>query len=245
MPIIVRLKYVWSVLAAMAALLTATAALGSATWETHVVGAERHGINTLGLAMRQLDGNLPSRFDVTTQFNVLNFNLADWYDGGMFRNDASFPGVTPGHENDFVLDARAWVNIPFAGDYTFGVSSDDGWRLKVDDFSHQRVGLQAPKNTYMHVSFAQPGMYPIEMTYFQHHQRAELELYATFGDYTHFGQLGSNFQLIGSPGGLQLAPAPDHAPVVTAAVPEPSAKFFILVAGSAWFLLRRPTAAID
>src|SRR5439155_14057758 len=59
-----------------------------------------------------------------------------------YAGDFTFPGMTINVDQDwFVVDANATVTIPLAGLWTFGVNSDDGFRLNVGSFSVQFDGL--------------------------------------------------------------------------------------------------------
>jgi hypothetical protein len=165
-----------------------------------------------------LDGKLTSVTDVTATYAVINFNEPNNVVGNLFPNTVGFPGIPLGGESNFAVEAKGVVNIPTAGAYTFGVSSDDGFSLSIGSFSMAFPGLRSPGQTYSTFLFPTAGKYPVDLVYFQHTINAELELFASPGSFTTYGQKGSNFQLVGNTadGGLALA-----SPSV-GAMPEPS-----------------------
>src|SRR6266542_1162626 len=62
-----------------------------------------------------------------TTINYLNTGSSAHYSG-----DRTFPGFTIGSDvEDYVIEATATLTIPAAGDWTFGVNSDDAFRLPV------------------------------------------------------------------------------------------------------------------
>jgi hypothetical protein len=221
-------------------ILCSVAAASLVPFDLHAEGAHGHPLKQLSAAQSLLNDSAPSRFDTTAQSDTINFNLTDKPAGGMFADDSQFPGISPGHENNFALEASAWVKIPMPGTYTFAVSSDDGFRLQVGDFSRQRT-VHRPTNTYVHFVFQQAGDFPLDLTYFQHRGHAELELYASVGSFTHFMQPGADFQLVGdvADGGLELVNPPVSQPRVGAAIPEPGAIAILLVLATICLMRRR------
>jgi hypothetical protein len=55
--------------------------------------------------------------------------------GGIFGNDRLLPGNTPADDNDFAVHARALIQIPANGFYTFAVKASDGFALRIKDGS--------------------------------------------------------------------------------------------------------------
>ena len=178
------------------------------------------------------------------QFSVINFNEPKNPVGGLFSGDSAFPGIAVGHEKDFAAEITGTVNIPSAGKYTFGVSSDDGFSLKVGSFATSFPGVRSPGESYATFVFPNAGNYAVDLVYFQHTVNAELEFFASPGKFSAIGQKGSNFQLVGDSanGGLSLVPNGVGTPV-----PEPSG-LLLLAAGdvalcrSPWLRLGGHTA---
>lgn len=204
-------------------------------WTVRGVSSNGTPILNISDADMLLDGQIPSKTDATAQFSVINFNLPDDPVAQLFPGFSAFPGTSAGNEKDFAEQATGVVRIPAAGAYTFGVSSDDGFSLQVGTFNIAFPGRRAPGETYGTFNFIQPGNYPVNLVYFQHTVNAELELFASPGKYTLYGQAGSDFQLVGSAavGALDLATSNVGSPV-----PEPSG--IALLAPLALGLLWRP-----
>ena len=63
--------------------------------------------------------------------------------GANYANDVTFPGFSIGSDVDnFVLETTGIVTIPAAGNWTFGVNSDDGFSLEVGSF---KMAYPAPR----------------------------------------------------------------------------------------------------
>lgn len=200
------------------AFLSASARAAEIPWSVRAVESAGTPIKSITNAQNLLSGVIASNLDVTMPYDVLNFRIST-PSGGKFSNNALFPGISPGHETDFAIDAHGNVNIPAAGAYTFGVSSDDGFALKIGNFSSEFPGQRKAGETYATFNFNSAGIYPVNLVFFQHEIAAELELFASPGNYSGFNQKGANFRLVGdvADGGLALA-----NPGVAAAVPEPA-----------------------
>ena len=109
-----------------------------ATW--HLVGDTAHGglpvspwlpVPNLATADQVVAGQLASAW--TSTATVPTVNLYNTGPGGVFGSDQTFPGLTVGTgANDFVVQAKATIDIPTAGNWTFGVNSDDGFRLVLE-----------------------------------------------------------------------------------------------------------------
>ena len=151
--------------------------------------------------------NLPSAINVITQRQgtiledtspVLNF-----YDTVSGTGDATnllypkttvFPGDGIGGSNNFVMLAKTTIDVPEAGDYTFGVNSDDGMGLRVNGgfFVSETGGasIDAGDNRVWYFSgsgcnvysravyhFDAPGQYVVEFIWFECGNNADVELY--------------------------------------------------------------------
>jgi hypothetical protein len=172
-------------------------------------------IYSISDAQKLLDGQITHSSFLTGTAPVVNFDDpgnagAKWH----FGNKAPFIIDTPGVDNYFAIQATGTLVIPSAGNYTFGVNSDDGFSLTVGAFSLASTGLKESSDVMQTFDFTKAGDYPLNLYYFQAYGQAQVELYATPGSYTTFGAAGSNFQLINSPptsGALQLASVPEPA----------------------------------
>ena len=228
-------------LAIAVALMAEPRGAGAGTeWTVRGVGSASTPIVDISDADLLLGGELARRSDATAHYPTLNFNEPDAPLGGHFAGYSAFPGTSPGHEQDFAAQATGEIHIPAAGDYTFGVSSDDGFSLAIGAHTMSFAGLRYPAESYGTFSFASAGNYPVDLIYFQHLKRAELELFSSAGNYASWGQIGSNFQLVGSaaPGALQLVPT-----VGTVFTPEPSTLLVMMLAMMGLAGLRKPGRA--
>jgi hypothetical protein len=228
---------VYAMFVALVGLPASFASAAQIPWTVRGVESSGTGILDIANAEQLLDGQIKSATDVTTNnFDVINFNLPDDKVGGLFPNPAAFPGTSIGHEQNFAEQVTGTIQIPKAGYYTFGVNSDDGFSLTVGSNSMSYPGMRSPAQSYSTFDFAKAGAYSVNLVYFQHTINAELELFASPGKYTAYGQSGSNFRLVGDTahGGLSLV-TPSTG---SGNVPEPSAA--VLLAPFIFGLLRRP-----
>lgn len=185
------------------------------------------GILTPGLLVKEAD----SSTDITnlaTADALLNGTSAVAYDTQVrpFVNflgdggDHHYPGnltfALPGETH--CLRATGVINIPTAGYYTFGFSSDDGGRLRVDlngdgDFLDAQENtvvadlLRGPSDSLASVNVS-AGLHAIEFVYFENGGGDEVELYAAPGS---FAAWSAAFKLIGDTanGGLQALTTPE------------------------------------
>ncbi|MEX0642114.1 MAG: lamin tail domain-containing protein, partial [Pirellulales bacterium] len=120
--------------------------------------------------------------------------------GSHFGGDTLF-GVSG---DNFVIRATgtAWVPADQGGPWTFGLTSDDGFRLRIDGVEVLRSDFFTFGDLLTTVELS-PGPHAIELTYFEFAQVAEVELYAAKGKHSEFN---SSFQLVGAtaPGALAL-----------------------------------------
>ena len=129
--------------------------------------------------------------------------------GGEFSSsDRPFPGMAIGTEYDcFVTSVTGVVHIPSAGNWTFGVNSDDGFTCTVNGQTFAYDGLRGPSDSFGTVNFAAAGDYDLSLVGFQNYGGADLELFAASGQKSAFD---STFHLVGDTanGGLSVQSAP-------------------------------------
>jgi len=130
---------------------------------------------------------------------------------GNFPNDASFPGLN-GAVVDFVVEATGQISIPTTGNWSFGVNSDDGFRLVLGGFSSQFDGGRAASDTIATFTNITAGTYPVRLVYCQRGSGAAVEVYAALGNYATFAATNS-WALVGDTthGGLSIMPPYDPA----------------------------------
>ena len=103
-------------------------------------------------------------------------NFLDTGGNGLIGNDARFPIDGAGDENDFAVEVLGQLNIDEAGDFFFGVNSDDGSRLRIDGIEVILDDMQrGPHSIWGHVELA-AGAHDLEFVYFERAGGAEVEL---------------------------------------------------------------------
>lgn len=114
-------------------------------------------------------------------------NFVDHYDGsggtGNFTNNLAFPG---GFTTDFALHATCNLNIPVAGDYTFGTNNDDGTRLRIDGGDViVDDSLHGTQNFFGTVNLS-AGLHTLDLVFFERGGGASVELFAAPGNFAGF-----------------------------------------------------------
>ncbi|MBM4012290.1 MAG: hypothetical protein FJ286_13075 [Planctomycetes bacterium] len=146
---------------------------------------------------------------VTASYPTINF-YGTGNHCGLFPGDVAFPDQTMNvNTNDFIIVATTKVFIPAAGVWTFGVRSDDGFKLTVfngqTNVNIEFAGTRGPADTLETVSFAAPGMYSLRLLCFDRGGHSMAELFAAPG--THYAFDADVFRLVGdrAAGGLTVA----------------------------------------
>ncbi|MCX6855265.1 MAG: PA14 domain-containing protein, partial [Verrucomicrobia bacterium] len=155
-------------------------------------------VSTYAAANTQLAAaNVSNSLSTTAQ--TLNYYTSG-ADGRFSSGNAAFP---MGSFTNFIVRATGTINIPTAGVWSFGMSSDDGGRIRidgtdliVDDTQH------AVADRFGNRSLT-AGAHTIEVTYWAFSGSDVLEVYAAAGTLTSWS---SSFKLIGdtSNGGLAV-----------------------------------------
>ena len=122
---------------------------------------------------------------------------------GHYGSDAAFPGQTIGvGMANIVVEATGTITIPTAGNWTFGVNSDDGFRLTIGSFMAQYDGGRGVSDTLGVFNFPAAGDYPLRLVYFQGGGDFAVELFAGVGSWAAYD---SSMQLVGNTGAGGLA----------------------------------------
>ncbi len=163
--------------------------------------------------------NTPSKqaWSYASVYSTINF-LNVGADGRYTSNNSQFPGTASGTPaQSFVVKATSSILIPTTGNWTFGVNSDDGFRLKLTRngttvLNSSYSGLRTPGDTFATVNITEAGLYELELIYFQGTTAgAELELYAAKGSFSSWSAttawqlIGSNLTATTNPGLTALA----------------------------------------
>jgi len=162
-----------------------------------VASAETADTMLAGLYYNTANGTLfpntaETNADGTATFvepNVLNYNIyypTNTTEAGDFPGDVQYPAMpgTNGSIVNFAMEAITYLSLT-PGIYTFGVNSDDGFRLTCLD---KTVGVfdagRGAADTIFYFAVSQPGYYPFRLVYFQGTGAASLEWFSVNPDGT-------------------------------------------------------------
>jgi CotH kinase protein/Lamin Tail Domain/Chitobiase/beta-hexosaminidase C-terminal domain len=136
-------------------------------------------------------------------FGVVNFINNSTTGGNYDSGNNFFPGLTGADVNHFVTEVHAVVTIPTAGNWTFGVASNEGFLLQVGDFEIERFGT-GDTDQFLTINFATAGNYNVHFYNFERTGSTWMELFAAPGTFTSWN--GTNFRLVGdvANGGLAV-----------------------------------------
>ncbi len=135
---------------------------------------------------------------VTNQLvSLVNYNTNGG--PGNFGAEVPFPTQAAGQDvDDFVLEVTGTVVLPNAGQWTFGVNSDDGFRLVltngVNTFMSEFIGGRPAGDTLATFNIPDGGAYQVRLVYFERGGGASMEFFAAPGAHATFN---ANFDLIG------------------------------------------------
>jgi hypothetical protein len=129
----------------------------------------------------------------------INYLESGGTDGRYTSGNSAFPD---GVSSNFVVRATGTVTIPSSGTWTFGMTLDDGGRLRVNnqDVIVDEAGLHSVADRLGRITL-NAGTYPIEMVYWGVNA-GSVELYARSGSYTSWS---TSFKLVGDTGNGGLA----------------------------------------
>src|SRR5882724_7193737 len=184
-------------------------------YETAVAGfAVRNYVANIGvcdLATAQGVITTPAQQSAVYSENAPVINYLNTVSSANYANDRPFPGFTIGPDQDnFVIEATATITIPAAGNWTFGVNSDDGFSLTIGSFSVSYPSPRGPGDTLQTFNFPAAGDQQLRLVYYECGGGSEVELYAAQGTLAAWNP--TDFRLVGdtTTGGLAV-----KAPVVS------------------------------
>ncbi len=142
----------------------------------------------------------PTAYPLEEKHSVVNMHGTGG--AGNFSNDAPFPGQSIGTDyDDFIVTAETAVYIPFPGIYSFGVGSDDGFRLNItghgQNFESEHPAPRGFGTTVSAFNFASAGYYDLRLIFFERGGAATLELSCAAGSFSSFDAVA--FKLVGDP----------------------------------------------
>jgi hypothetical protein len=156
----------------------------------------------------------PAQQSAVYEENAPVINYLNTSDGAHFSGDRTFPGLTIGVDQDnYAVHAMATLTIPAAGNWTFGVNSDDGFQLTVGTFTMAYPDPRGPADTLQTFNFSSAGDYLLDLVFYECGGGSEVELFAAQGSFGSFD--ATHFRLVGDAanGGLTVS-----APVVSSGV---------------------------
>ena len=164
-------------------------------------------VGSLSVAEQVIANPLYQTVTATEQAATINyFNTGSL---GHFDDDQPFPGTQLNVDvEDFVVLVTGTVVIPTAGEWTFGVSSDDGFGMTLTSNRHayscSYPDPRSPAATLETFDIAEAGAYELRLVFYERGGGSELELFVANGRYTTFSAM--RFHLVGdiAGGGLQV-----------------------------------------
>jgi hypothetical protein len=194
---------------------TWTSGITGLGYETAVAGfAVRNFVANIGVCdLLTAQGVIvtPSQQSAVYAENAAVINYFNTGSSANYANDRTFPGIGINVDQDnFVMEATATITIPAAGNWTFGVNSDDGFSLTIGGFSESYPDPRGPGDTLQTFNFPAAGDYQLRLVFYECGGGSEVELYAAQGSFTTWNP--TNFRLVGdtASGGLSV-----RAPVVS------------------------------
>jgi hypothetical protein len=164
-------------------------------------------ISSVAQAQSVIDNASNQSWTMSETASVVNYQNTGG--GGEFATgDNPFPGMAIGTDYDcFVTKATGQVHIPSAGNWTFGVNSDDGFSCTINGQTFAYDGLRGPSDSFATINFAAAGDYDVSLLFFENGGGSCLELFAASGTKTSFD---SSFHLVGdtAAGGLSVQSVP-------------------------------------
>ena len=182
-------------------------------FETEVPGFAVHNYkaNTFVDSLAAADGVIanPAQQVSVVSENASLINYFNTGGDGHYGNNRTFPGQTINVDvEDFVIEATATITFPSAGPWTFGVNSDDGFRLVIGSFQVAYPNPRGPDDTLGTFNVPAAGDYPLRLVYYERGGGAGLELFAAPGSRAIWDS--TNFRLVGDTanGGLAVRSIP-------------------------------------
>jgi hypothetical protein len=192
------------------------AATNGVGYESYVPGFAarnlRANVGVCDLAMADAVLADPSRQTAVFTANPGVINYLNTGSDGNFAEGATFPGFTIGvDEDNFLTEATGVITIPATGNWTFGVNSDDGFRV---DLGTNSFSYPAPRGAgdTLATFYLKAGDYPVRLVFYECGGGSEVEFFAAQGAYSSFN---AAFRLVGDSGGLAVKTLPGSASSTT------------------------------
>jgi len=135
---------------------------------------------------------------------------------GNYANDNPFPSTAIGSDvDDYVVLVTGKFLIPMAGDWTFGVNSDDGFGMEMTNGTNTLTfsypSPRSASDTLVTFNIPNWGFYDLRLVFYERGGGSALEFFAAQGRHSSFD--ASRFRLIGdiAGGGLYVMSSSDEA----------------------------------
>ncbi|MEX0641701.1 MAG: lamin tail domain-containing protein, partial [Pirellulales bacterium] len=178
----------------------------SGAFTVRQVNSAGGGFSDIDAALSLLAGG-PHAGETTGQYAAIDFGDPQSQGTGHYASTIPYPLNTAADDNNFVIRATGTVEIPTAGNWTFGILHDDNARLTIRGgagFQVIRDSLGCCGDDLFTINIPTPGFYELDLIQLENGGTAHVELYAAAGSHTSFN---TNLKLIGDVrnGGLALS----------------------------------------
>ena len=142
-------------------------------------------------------------YPIVGHYDTIDFHGTS--SSGSFTNNVLFPGHSYANEDRdcFVVVTEGSVYVPSAGEWTFGVGSDDGFRLRISghgmNFVSEFPGGRSFATTLATFNFPVAGVYDVSLVYYEDSGGASVEFSVAQGFQSAFSL--DAFRLTGDPEG--------------------------------------------
>jgi hypothetical protein len=145
--------------------------------------------------------------EATAAYAAIDFGDPQASAGGHYASTTPYPLNTTAADDYFAIQATGTVEIPTAGNWTFGLSHDDNARLTIrgpNGFQVIRDSASCCGDDVFAMNLPVAGFYEVELVHFENTGNSGVELFAAQGTQASFN---ANFKLIGDVqnGGLALS----------------------------------------
>jgi len=172
-----------------------------------LVQSDEETENSLWRAEQQLvvPPQLPINLDTNTTVSVINYTqnaVPNDVQDGRFPDHATLPGIDPaGNTDDMAMEMLFYLDMP-VGTHRFGVTSDDGFQLRVGNTPSDPQGLILAEKTEgtfdgtMDLVVVEAGVYPFRLVWFERGGGAHVEFYGeeAGGEFVLINDAGSRFR---------------------------------------------------
>jgi len=184
-------------------------------FQVRYIKAANVDVSSIDVAEQVIADPTLQEHSVETSADTINY--LNTGSGGNFAGDQPFPTQTIDQDVDqFVVVADGLVTIPTAGAWSFGVNSDDGFKLTLERngqvFTTSFSDPRGAADTIQVFNIPEPGQWKLHLEYYEEGGGSELEVFAAPGSRPAFD--GGVFRLVGDTanGGLAVASVLDVEP---------------------------------